>query len=202
MSKLSRRTLVATAAALPALAAPALASDAIGASHPDAELLALAAELDPIISEWTAQMAIDHRQYDAWLTACERAGFPEVEYGSMPEEEYRAYQKKRFCIHSVDEVPDEVDEHGYSVVWKKIHDRLNPLLDAILSRKALTVAGLAVLARAITIWHADYWDDGAADEYENERKFIETVCAFVGVTPVPLLVEMTSPPQRLVIKCE
>jgi hypothetical protein len=59
-----------------------------------------------------------------------------------------------------------------------------------------------VLARAITIWHADYWDDGVADEYENERKFIETVCAFVGVTPVPLLVEMTSPPQSLVIKCE
>jgi hypothetical protein len=41
MSKLSRRTLVTTVAALPVLAMPALASDAIGPNHPDAELLRL-----------------------------------------------------------------------------------------------------------------------------------------------------------------
>jgi hypothetical protein len=35
MSKLSRRTLVTTVAALPVLAMPALASDAIGPNHPE-----------------------------------------------------------------------------------------------------------------------------------------------------------------------
>jgi hypothetical protein len=52
MSKLSRRTLVTTVAALPVLAMPALASDAIGPNHPDAELLRLGVELEALIVEW------------------------------------------------------------------------------------------------------------------------------------------------------
>ena len=46
------RTLVTTVAALPVLAMPALASDAIGPNHPDAELLRLGVELEAVIVEW------------------------------------------------------------------------------------------------------------------------------------------------------
>jgi hypothetical protein len=52
MSKLYRSTLVTTVAALPVLAMPPLASDAIGPNHPDAELLRLGVELKALIVEW------------------------------------------------------------------------------------------------------------------------------------------------------
>jgi len=58
-----------------------------------------------------------------------------------------------------------------------------PVIDDILARRAKTVAGLAVQARAITLSEPEMWDD--ADGYKI-KGFIEAVCAFVGVTPVPL----------------
>ena len=48
MPNLSRRHLVTTAAALPALAVPALASDATGPNHPDADLIALGIAFDEV----------------------------------------------------------------------------------------------------------------------------------------------------------
>jgi broad specificity phosphatase PhoE len=59
MPNLSRRHLVTTAAALPALAMPAVTSDATGPNHPDAKLLRLGAEFEAIIVDWHAQRAID-----------------------------------------------------------------------------------------------------------------------------------------------
>jgi len=54
MPNLSRRHLVTTAAALPALAVPALASDVIGPNHPEAELIALGDELLSLWPEFVA----------------------------------------------------------------------------------------------------------------------------------------------------
>jgi hypothetical protein len=54
MPNLSRRHLVTTAAALPALAVPGLAAEAIGPNHPDAELIALGDELLRLWPEFLA----------------------------------------------------------------------------------------------------------------------------------------------------
>src|SRR5258706_7429511 len=115
MSKIDRRALVAGAAtALPALAAaPAAAADAA-----DAELLALGAQLEPIIQAWLAQKIIDEH---------------ERELHPYPDPELTR--------------------------WSAIHARLYPFVDAIPSRKAHTLAGLAVQARAFTLSSAEWWDD-------------------------------------------
>jgi hypothetical protein len=59
-----------------------------------------------------------------------------------------------------------------------------PLLDKIFSHKPQTVAGLAVLARASTLYHSELWDDGVEEDGKH-REFLETACAFLGVNPVP-----------------
>jgi hypothetical protein len=89
-SILSRRTLVASAAALPALAVPALAS----ADNPDAELLRLGAELEHVEQEWLARRALDRK----WSAACERArevaGMPRKKHSDFDDyEDFIAYNK-------------------------------------------------------------------------------------------------------------
>jgi hypothetical protein len=123
MSKIDRRALVAGAAtALPALAAaPAAAADAA-----DAELLALGAQLEPIIQAWLAQKIIDEQERDLHP-------YPDPELTR----------------------------------WSAIHARLYPLVDAILSREAHTLAGLAVQARAFTLSSAEWWDDNPPCEEDQ-----------------------------------
>jgi hypothetical protein len=40
------------------------------------------------------------------------------------------------------------------------------------------------VSRAITLAAAELWDD-EFDGDDHERAFIEAVCAFVGITPLP-----------------
>jgi hypothetical protein len=80
---------------------------------------------------------------------------------------------------------DETDERGLSVDWMDILETLDTLTKEIISRKAETVAGLAVQARAMTVYYAELWD--VDDDNHDHRNFIEAVCAFVGITPEPLL---------------
>jgi hypothetical protein len=181
-TNLSRRAILAGAASVPALTAlPAEAAD-----NPDAELLALGSQLEPIIREWVVKRASDGPERAAWQAACERAGFPQIAFGSVPDDEWRAYQDKRGHIRPDDEEEKELDEHGASVVWNSIHERLEPLVEDILAYEAQTVAGLAIQARAMSVWHADLWDTGVYDEADDHRVFIEAVCSFAGVQPVPL----------------
>jgi hypothetical protein len=74
-----------------------------------------------------------------------------------------------------------------SRVWTHIHERMDPLIEDILSCKSQTVAGLAVQARAMTLNHYTLWDGG--DPFivdpEQVRPFLDKVCAFVGIKPVP-----------------
>jgi hypothetical protein len=100
MPNLSRRHLVTTAAALPALALPAFASEANGPNHPDAELLRLGTELEAVIVDWHAQRAIDKGERSEWEAACVAAGLPQIEFGTIPDDEWRAYQDKRNAITS------------------------------------------------------------------------------------------------------
>ena len=188
MSKLSRRTLVTSAAALPALAVPAFASGALGPDHPDAELLRLGAKLDPIIRRWAAKRAVEVQWHAEWEAICERAGLPRIEGGTIADDDWHAHQEKRWAIRPAHEEEDEVDERGWSVDWMDILETLDTLTKEIISRKAQTVSGLAVQARAMTVYYSELWDGGRSDDDpQDHRNFIEAVCAFVGITPEPLL---------------
>jgi len=157
MLKLSRRTLVSGAAALPALTVPALA-DVI--DHPDAELLRLAAELDPIeqerargIAQFHKQCAIIHAEVER-RTGIARCDAPEVTY---PETGYWAVEREvSKMVFGSDHAYDE-DESGKSAMATLL-DRLYPVLDEILSRKAATVKGLKIQTRAAAIAAMDLWD--------------------------------------------
>lgn len=125
-NKTLRRTLLVGASILPVASLPALASD-----NPDAELLRLGAELEPIIRERDAALC--------W--------------------------------------PKEAEEE---FDWCELMERLEPLANEIISRKAQTVAGLAVQARAMAVY-AFHHDDEADDTYQA---FIGAVCAFAGAKPL------------------
>ena len=189
MSTLSRRHLVTTAATLPALAVPAFASEAIGPDHPDAELLRLGVELESLIVDWHAQQEIDRQEWADVDAALEAAGLPDIDRGSLPDDEYRAYQMKRAtATDSILINSSDLDENGLSIAWTGIHGRQYPLIDTIMAIKPHTLAGLAVVARAFTLHHAEQWEPAVADDDEglHHRAFMEAVCAFAGVVPAPL----------------
>jgi hypothetical protein len=140
----------------------------------DAELLDLGAQLEPIIQEWHAKQASDAAESASFEAKAELAGLP-----NLPQHA----EKRASLMHLTKFGWEDSDEHGRDVVWTSIHDRMYPLVDAILSRGAQTVAGLAVQARAATAARADLWEE-AEDTYE--RTFMDAVCEFLNVTPVPL----------------
>jgi hypothetical protein len=191
-TNLSRRALVRGAAVIPAVAV--LPAAAFAADNPDAELLELGAELDAIIPQWHAQRAIDAKSRAAWKAACEAAGLPDIEYGSVSADEWRAHFEKRCAIRHANDI-DETDDdgHGGSIAWNRIGDLTWPLIDAITELAAeqppQTLAGLAVLARTMTLSWSEFWDPGYLEDGDTEngrhRTFIEAVCAFAGVKPVP-----------------
>jgi hypothetical protein len=181
MSMLNRRNALALVATLPALAAPAAVA-AMGS--PDAELLRLGEQLDRVIADYNAQQLKDRLRRELFEAKVELVtGIPLRNAPAIADESPAAvaYYDARGALAKADD--SDTDEES---PWTPIHDRLYPIVDAILSRRAQTIAGLAVQARAIVMGHADIWD--ALDEdTERERLFIESVCAFVGVKPERLL---------------
>jgi hypothetical protein len=81
-----------------------------------------------------------------------------------------------------DSLPD--DALVSDAVAAVIHDRQDPLIDAIMAQQPRTLAGLAVVARAFTLHHAEQWEPDA-DDGLHHRTFMEAVCAIAGVVPVP-----------------
>jgi hypothetical protein len=72
-TNLSRRTLVTSAATMPALAVPAFALDAVAPNHPDTELLRRGAKLERVERVWFAQRALEQkhsRAYEAAVRCC------------------------------------------------------------------------------------------------------------------------------------
>jgi hypothetical protein len=146
----------------------------------DAHLLALGTELEQIANEWLAQMAADHTvntAYDAKVEAL--TGTPA---GDAPpfdnDSTYWVIRRATPLNH-----PDPQLEE-----WTALHARLFPLAERILAMRATTLAGLRVQATAISLAAAELWDHGMNhhDEPNHERMFVEAVCQFLGVTPVPL----------------
>jgi hypothetical protein len=199
MSALSRRaTLVGVAsasAALPALAIPAVANTAtVGPDHPDAELLRLGFDLEKIEQEWIAQTMLDRKCRAAREAVCVAAGLPERNWRDFETDDeqqqrrrWHAYMKKRDAIwyEGKEEQEADADEHGASIAWNRIHNLIHLLLDAIRDHKPQTVAGLAVMTRAVALWNAEWWLD-SQEETENLRGYIEAASLFLGITPAPM----------------
>jgi hypothetical protein len=147
-------------------------------NNDDAELLTLAPQLEQLANAWLAQMAAD-RSYDAAHDA-------RVEkLTGIPAADAPPYNKDTpyWTIHEAvayDQPRLHIDE-----TWTAIHARLFPLCENILRRRATTLPGLAVQATAVSLAAAELWDPSPHDN-AHERSFIEAVCDFVGVVPVPL----------------
>jgi hypothetical protein len=181
MSQLSRRTLVSSAAALPALTVPALAL----AGNPDAELLRLGAQLAVLEQERAAQMAKDRAEQDLVEAEVEkRTGIalcdaPELTYENRETGYWEL--RDRACKELSGLNPDDEDENGRSK-WDRVHSRLFPILNAILALRASTAEGLKVQARAIVLAASDLWDGEPQPENErHEQRFIEAACAHFGM---------------------
>jgi hypothetical protein len=182
MSMLNRRNALTAVATLPALAAPAAVA-AMGS--PDAELLRLGEQLDQVIADYNAQQLKDRADREPFEAKVEQVtGIARHNTPAWDEESPAAvaYYEARSAIAQADHSGDSDEE----CPWPPIHGRLYPIVDAILSRSAHSLAGLAVQARAAVMAAAEIWD-APGEETERERLFIESVCAFVGVKPERLL---------------
>jgi hypothetical protein len=157
--------------------------------------LRLGADLETVVLDWRAQQAIDAEHSATRQAACEAAGLPDIDYRSLPDHEYRAYQRKRSAVMSA-ACPYDADtnEAGQSIAWNEIHDRMFSLIDEILPRKAKTIAGIAVQAQAMVMDNTEWWDNGLLDENDDEtpegrgRLFLESLCSFLGITPRPKMI--------------
>jgi hypothetical protein len=160
-SMLSRRAILAGAAALP-IAAAATPSLAAG---DDAELLRLSVKLEAMEEEWLRVTVPELKNL-----AAHQAGLPDP------------------CPHMTDDENDDFTDRLFSVVEEiQLHKAATLAGLAVLTRKAATLAGLAVLTRACVLGNATEWVNGDGDE--RDRCFIEVVCDFLGITPITDLAE-------------
>jgi hypothetical protein len=172
MSKLSRRALVTTTAALPAAAivasaAPVLAlpsaAGLVDGNHPDSELLRLGAEFEKIEQEWLGRCAIERKRRAAQTAAHEHAGLPRRDPADFSShDEYCAYNEKRWAVwyEGKDEEEAETDyKRGVNVVLDDLCERKYELIDEIMSHEPTTLAGLAVMARAVMMDSSEWWDE-------------------------------------------
>lgn len=184
---LSRRAILAGATAT----AVAATSTAITDANPDAELLALGARLEPIIAEWITGRAIDRRNGKAHEAACLDADLPVLDIHSVPYDQWLERIKVRDMVHYMgkNEAAADATADGCSIKWNRIHGQLYPLCDDILSRRATSVPGLGVQARAASIYFEELWDSYGQDDEDlalAQRSFIESVCNMAGIVPVPV----------------
>jgi hypothetical protein len=190
MHTINRRALAAgvdiaaAIAAVPTISgATAVATRADDCAHLDAELLALGAQLEPIIREWRAQRAADAQESEEFERKAELAGLPNRPWKSLPDDEWLKYQEKRSRLMRLTKYGEhDSDEDGASISWTSIHDRMHPLCDRIASCRARTLAGFAIQARAASFVCLDVFDGD--QDHDSHRAFIEAACAFTGTATV------------------
>jgi hypothetical protein len=162
----------------PAIAVPAAAQCVL--HDPDAELLALGAELETLLRERYIPLARPGAERMAAFNALVDA----VTTGNETEEEYLAVRDRIWDQHhkKLSEGDARAEDERIEAAWDGIHNDLYPLVDAILAKPAKTLPGLAVQARAITAAAQDLWEGLQGDNHEYN--FICRVCEFLGVIPL------------------
>lgn len=191
-STLSRRSALMGVSAI-AVSAASSTAIANSATNPDAELLTLGTQLDQILAEWVAKRAIDTRNAAEWEAKCKSLSIPVLDWqelAKLPDHESDEKFKNHLSALK-DHMPkdDDLDEHGASRTWTSIHNRLYPLCDDILWRRATSAEGLGVQARAASLYFEELWNSFGSDDEDiavAQRSFIESVCTFSGVVPVPV----------------
>ena len=96
---------------------------------------------------------------------------------------FRKYQQKRDAIwyEGKEEAEDEGDV-AYERRWA--------VIEAVLAIKPQTLAGLAVLTRAVALSNSEWWnDDVERGRYEEGRAilYVESICQFLGIKTAPSL---------------
>jgi hypothetical protein len=171
-TKLSRRSALA---GLSLFATASVATIAAGAEPgDDAELLALAAQFEPLYAEWLGLMTIQETRrakFEALLAPRMRARLGED--GSYSADEYRDAR-----LSAIDELDrDGLDPDTEGLPWDDFHDRFFPLFHEIFSYLATTREGLALQIKAILCRDMDGWEH----DDEHIGTFVEGVCLLVGV---------------------
>jgi hypothetical protein len=173
--EISRRKLLASAPAVAAVGMPAVASALSGfPGDPDAELLALGAELDAFYPEYlTSGTAANAASETAWIEAERSLGFKR-EDDVTPEllETMFGVREKSGAEAIIDKdqaITGHVDE---------IHRK-------IIELPAHTLAGIAVKARAgAMLMLSDLWSEPAIDmDYDKfvMRRLIESILESAGI---------------------
>ncbi len=170
---LSRRTLVTTAAALPALAVPAVAAAIEQQNHPDAKLIALGEQYERLLPTFWERT-------DDFNSACNAAHALAYErIGVDPSAKLTSEQREVWCEElkaSEREMGVAAATDRYDVVARQ-HDAM---VDKIIATPAHTVKGLRAKALAAMQWNDNLWDD---DDLRSRtlRDLIEAVFAVTDV---------------------
>lgn len=189
------RRLALIGIAVPALAVPALAN--VGRPTGDAELLALAPQLEAVIAERAARMALDQARDERYEAACQAAGLPRIEHPKWTEtpdwdtahQSWLAYNARRETVRAaiIDLDPawaaeDQVERNDGPSFWDTFNDRQFAIIDTIMAYQPVTVTGLAVVARAASLLsESTVGGDLSHSEYEA---LVQVILDFTGTDPV------------------
>lgn len=201
---LSIETAVCALAGLPARAAHdeqlavAIASRSIVESDVDAELVALGREFDAALIDWSAlvresashQAAIEAAVYRetgiTHKTALQMFEASGAKYYDDAEGELGTYFKSRNRICAESHGTD-AEEEAHDQKWDAVRDRADPVVNAIFSLPATTIAGIGVKARAAMYVNSEWWID-RDERYANGRRELvaitEDICTIAGVPMV------------------
>ena len=196
----TRRALLAAA---PAVAAAALAGGTVanavaigmakaGQGGDDTELLSLKPEVDDVLGEWIFQYdegLFDHGEFEGCISlnsALSGGDAPEVD---RDDPEYVAYDRELMRLiheHHSGRSEDELELRH----WDRIHDKLSPVVDEVLSYNASTLEGLRLQTRVLIIYHQEIWNPLSWSDDESDHPmcgFFESLCGVLGVPfpPVP-----------------
>src|SRR5262245_24400707 len=149
----------------------------------DPELLRLGEELEIIIVSWRRQRERDEERSTRFDSAAKAAGLlTDDECRQLPWPAMQEHVARLVAFEKTYDGGDEdpVDEHGNSIAWNEIDDRMFSLCSRILKFQPHTFAGLGIQARAICLSWDHLWDDDGEDA-KGMIGFIRTVCSLAGV---------------------
>jgi hypothetical protein len=186
-NRLSRRTALAGIAGIAAAGAAVLpaAAGALTGEHPDAELLSLAPQFDPVFEEWRALKVasnLDYKEFEAELvrrTGLTRAQAPEC-FPDREKMEEHPYFGEIERIRA-----DGIANRVGSDQWDTLTWELNPLADEILKFRATTREGLALQVKAVIAAYNECYEDDFDDDDDPcrwaLRQLLASLCYAVGV---------------------
>jgi hypothetical protein len=161
----------------------------------DAELLSLKPEVDDVLGDWIRQMTKDCLDHKEWASV-HRAKFG-FELGESDEleanwsaAERAAYDRELRRLIGESHAGRSEDELELRH-WDRIHDKLNPIVDKVLSYTASTLEGLRLQTRVLIIYHQEIWNPLSwSDDESNQPEmcaYFASVCSVLGVPfpPVP-----------------